>query len=90
MCNRCGDGFVMWSEGEECDDGNTIDGDGCSGECKIETDYTCMPSRADREGPSICKITCIQGWNYYEPTSAFKAYKECDDGNLIEDDGCST
>ena len=44
----------------------------------------------DREGPSICKITCIQGWNYYEPNSAFKAYKECDDGNLIEDDGCSS
>lgn len=31
---RCGNGFV--DEGEECDDGNTINGDGCSSECKPE------------------------------------------------------
>ena len=32
----CGNGQVQ--VGEECDDGNTIGGDGCSSECKIETD----------------------------------------------------
>lgn len=30
----CGDGIVKDNEG--CDDGNTIDGDGCSSQCKIE------------------------------------------------------
>jgi cysteine-rich repeat protein len=30
----CGDGIVDC--GEECDDGNTIDGDGCSSECRLE------------------------------------------------------
>jgi cysteine-rich repeat protein len=30
----CGDGFV--DEGEQCDDGNMIDGDGCSAACTIE------------------------------------------------------
>src|SRR5262245_2896547 len=30
----CGDAHV--DTGEECDDGNTKDGDGCSHECKIE------------------------------------------------------
>ncbi|MBN1274979.1 DUF4215 domain-containing protein [Candidatus Woesearchaeota archaeon] len=30
----CGDGIVH--EGEECDDGNNVDGDGCSATCEIE------------------------------------------------------
>ena len=25
-----------------CDDGNLINGDGCSSTCQIETDYTCV------------------------------------------------
>jgi hypothetical protein len=34
-CAVCGDG--EWMPGrEECDDGNRIDGDGCSSECKVE------------------------------------------------------
>ena len=32
----CGDGFINPGLGEECDDGNTDDGDGCSSSCKIE------------------------------------------------------
>ena len=32
--HRCGDGYV--DEGEECDDGNTANGDGCSAFCDIE------------------------------------------------------
>ena len=31
----CGDGNV--DPGEECDDGNTFDGDGCSSSCEVET-----------------------------------------------------
>lgn len=34
MLAICGDGIV--EPGEECDDGNTIDGDGCSSECRYE------------------------------------------------------
>jgi cysteine-rich repeat protein len=30
----CGDGALH--SGEECDDGNTVDGDGCSSHCRIE------------------------------------------------------
>ena len=30
----CGDGFV--DRGEQCDDGNTVDGDGCSASCQLE------------------------------------------------------
>lgn len=27
---------------EECDDGNTVSGDGCSKYCKLETGFTCV------------------------------------------------
>ena len=26
----------------ECDDGNLLDGDGCSASCRVETDYFCL------------------------------------------------
>jgi cysteine-rich repeat protein len=32
----CGSGVVDLSLGEQCDDGNTVDGDGCSAICEIE------------------------------------------------------
>jgi fibro-slime domain-containing protein len=35
----CGDGLVV--PGEECDDGNNVDGDGCSKDCKIERGWSC-------------------------------------------------
>jgi len=39
-CNTsCGDG-VRWGQ-EECDDGNTHSGDGCSEDCTTEEDFNC-------------------------------------------------
>jgi cysteine-rich repeat protein len=32
----CGDGIFNATIGEGCDDGNVIDGDGCSSGCRIE------------------------------------------------------
>jgi cysteine-rich repeat protein len=34
---RCGDGIVDGLQGEECDDGNRVNGDGCSSDCKRES-----------------------------------------------------
>ncbi len=34
---NCGDGVLQTDMGEECDDGNNQDGDGCSSICQIET-----------------------------------------------------
>jgi len=42
----CGDGVI--DQGEECDDDNTDDDDGCDGECAIEDGWFC------RDAPSIC------------------------------------
>jgi cysteine-rich repeat protein len=33
----CGDSILQASEGEQCDDGNTAPGDGCSATCQLET-----------------------------------------------------
>lgn len=36
----CGDAFFTPTVNEECDDGNSIDGDGCSATCKLEAGIT--------------------------------------------------
>jgi cysteine-rich repeat protein len=68
----CGDGVI--DQGKECDDGNTVSGDGCSAECKIEPGWTCTGE------PSICS-KCGNG--------VLEAGEECDDGNTVSHDGCS-
>jgi len=42
VCVSCGDGFVTGNE--QCDDGNTQDGDGCDGNCQIEIPPTTSTS----------------------------------------------
>lgn len=46
----CGDGEIAGDE--ECDDGFTVDGDGCSETCTVEEGWTCTDS------PSVCTTTC--------------------------------
>ncbi len=36
----CGDGFLQVSAGEQCDDSNNVDGDGCSSTCQTEASTT--------------------------------------------------
>jgi cysteine-rich repeat protein len=43
---RCGGGTI--DPGEQCDDGNIADGDGCSAQCQIEQCFTCTGE------PSVC------------------------------------
>ncbi len=47
----CGDGLITGSE--ECDDGNTSDGDGCSSTCVVEAGWTCSGE------PSDCEPVCF-------------------------------
>jgi cysteine-rich repeat protein len=65
--------------GEECDDGNTLDGDDCTKDCKLDRCAACfgmcggcLPMR----GPS-----CGNG--------VVSANEICDDGNAVSGDGCS-
>jgi len=51
----CGDGIINTTGGEECDDGNTINGDGCSSICFTEVDWSCVGE------PSVCVSTGVPG-----------------------------
>ena len=74
----CGDGIIQTDLGEECDDGNRIGGDGCSGICKIEPNWTCpTPGK-----PCVSLIVCGDGKR--------ETGEGCDDGNLNNGDGCSS
>jgi len=74
----CGDGIVQTERGESCDDGNRIGGDGCSGTCKIEPNYTCP---VDGQ-PCVSTVACGNGTR--EPGES------CDDHNTDSGDGCSS
>ena len=74
----CGDGTRDYDSstgaGEECDDGNITDGDGCSSSCL-------------NEGSSAAGATCGNGSiGHTDGTGG----EDCDDGNRSSGDGCSS
>lgn len=96
----CGDGSI--GDGEQCDDGNTAGGDGCSATCTTETsDCVCGDGvvhpdhEACDDGNTVngdgCSATC-----QIEPPPApvcgnghVESGEACDDGNTTAGDGCS-
>ncbi len=54
---NCGNGQL--DEGEVCDDGARIGGDGCSANCQVESHWVCDSS--DKTKPSICE--CAAGFD---------------------------
>ena len=76
--DACGDGKINQDPGvEECDDGNTTPGDGCSGICKMHPGYECpTPGQL-----CVSKYACGNG--ILEPGEV------CDDRNTDSGDGCS-
>jgi cysteine-rich repeat protein len=87
----CGNNKIEGSE--QCDDGNLINGDGCSSTCQT----TCgdgiragselcddgAKNGASGDGcSSTCQTTCGDG--------IVAGFEQCDDGNLINGDGCSS
>jgi len=80
----CGDGVI--TDDEQCDDGNLVDGDGCSSKCVIEKFYRCL----EYNGKSVCFHQCVKGDGYHNEQCDGAETEECDDGNLIDGDGCSS
>ncbi|HEY8926995.1 MAG TPA: DUF4215 domain-containing protein [Polyangia bacterium] len=70
---NCGNG--QHDDGEECDDHNTNDGDGCTRLCQVEQGYHC-----EETGPCD-PPKCGDG--------VLAASESCDDGNTNDNDGCS-
>jgi cysteine-rich repeat protein len=63
----CGDGKDLGMN--ECEDGNILDGDGCSSSCKIEPEFNCF--RGTKTSPGYCtpvkrNITKIEVNSNYE------------------------
>ena len=77
----CGDGKRFpWIATDQCDDNNTVSGDGCSASCTIEVGYQCSgggPFAADS-----CAPVCGDGRRV--------GSEKCDDGNRLSLDGCDT
>jgi fibro-slime domain-containing protein len=72
----CGDGKISPDLKEDCDDGNRVGGDGCSGVCKVESNWTC-PNPGQ---PCKSLIVCGDGKR--------QTGEGCDDGNTNGSDGC--
>ena len=82
-CAVCGNGPPP-EPGEECDDGNNNNGDGCSATCQLEDfcgDGSCDPPETALSCPQDCAV-CGNG-GPPEPG------EECDDGNNVDFDGCT-
>lgn len=79
ICQQvCGDKLIAGAE--QCDDGNTANGDGCSASCAVEPGFTCSGCPS---GPtSSCVATCGDG--------IVAGTEECDDGNSVNGDCCSS
>ena len=85
----CGDGAL--NPGEQCDDGNLFDGDGCSTTCQNEITGCFGDADCDLGefclgdlalGPGTCGIpVCGDGIRH--------GAEQCDDGNTDAGDGCS-
>jgi fibro-slime domain-containing protein len=74
----CGNGVV--ETGETCDDGNSVPGDGCSGVCQTEANYTCATPGQPCTFTGVVAI-CGDG--------KLEGDEGCDDGNTNSNDGCS-
>jgi fibro-slime domain-containing protein len=71
----CGNGHLDLGEG--CDDGNTMNGDGCTQLCQVESDWSC-PTPGQ---PCMNLAKCGDG--------KLSSSEGCDDGNTTSGDGCS-
>ncbi|CEL97712.1 unnamed protein product [Vitrella brassicaformis CCMP3155] len=100
---KCGDSLLI-KPLEQCDDSNTLSGDGCSRTCQIEKGFTCYRPRvpagvekwAHRQyQPDMCVPECSDGIRMPERRggaatgSGTFVGQQCDDGNLVNGDGCS-
>jgi cysteine-rich repeat protein len=88
----CGDGVLQ--AGEQCDDGNKVDGDGCDSNCTFPTCGNGIRTGAEQcdDGNTVagdgCSPTCqlegVCGDGIKAP------FEGCDDGNLTNGDGCDS
>jgi cysteine-rich repeat protein len=95
-CTYCGDGIV--NNGEVCDDGNHVNGDGCENDCTVSSTCgdsivgntpgeTCDPPGSVPTTPSGNTNTCRNNCTYCGD-GVRDSGEQCDDGNTVAGDGC--
>lgn len=89
-CEICGDGSP--DPGEECDDGNNVNGDGCGANCNIEEcgdgdlDFGEDCDDGDNDNCDGCDSDCTSGCG--NNILCLGEGEECDDGDNDPGDGC--
>ncbi len=98
VCEPSGCGNGLLEAGEGCDDGDVIDGDGCSASCALEDGEACNDTAPGSTGGASCASGICDasegGTGICEPANTcgnnlLEAGEGCDDGNLDADDGCA-
>jgi cysteine-rich repeat protein len=89
----CGDGVL--EQGEQCDDGNDANGDGCTSACRIEL---CGDHLVNNSGLEQCDDGNLESGDGCSETCTVEfcgdglinnsGTEECDDGNASNDDAC--
>lgn len=94
IASICGNGVI--ETGEQCDDGNMINGDGCANNCMFENPLCgngiINSGEQCDDGNSIngdgCNMYCLLE-NGICGNGVVNAGEQCDDGNNINGDGCN-
>ncbi|MBS3082272.1 DUF4215 domain-containing protein [Candidatus Pacearchaeota archaeon] len=98
---ECGNSLI--ESQEQCDDSNTNTGDGCDDFCQRESGYECIGEPSVCTYTACCEFSeilvyqdCLNAggqWYCAVPpicgNEIVEQGEECDDGNLINGDGCS-
>ncbi|XP_050782853.1 pappalysin-1 [Gopherus flavomarginatus] len=91
----CGDGIIQKDLGEECDDMNKINGDGCSLFCQQELSFNCLdePSRCYfHDGDGVCEefeqMTSIKDCGVYTPKGFLDQWASNVSVSHHSDQGC--
>jgi len=91
----CGNGTL--DAGEGCDDGNALNGDGCTNACLVENTRPCNATAPGLTGDASCASGLCDMTSgapgVCEPVGCgdgrLAADEGCDDGNTVAGDGCS-
>jgi cysteine-rich repeat protein len=104
LCNIefCGDNITQGGLGEACDDGNSDNFDACKNDCSTNVCndgfiFTgieeCDNGVSNGVCPAACSLSCMLN-NCTSPllcgNGVIDGTEECDDGNNVSEDGCSS
>lgn len=81
---RCGDGFTEEDMGEECDDGNQRDGDGCDRDCRREDCGNGIVQSGEQcdDGNKIAADGCDEYCHWTCGNGRIETGEQCDPGSV--------